>query len=84
MKKEQITTLIIGILIGSILTAGVFMIAKPKNTRPMPQMGEFGNFTRFDGERPNRNGRGRGRRNENGTLLDENNTVGDGLDEKQN
>ena len=63
--KQQLITFAIGVLVGAIITAGIFMIASPKQTKRMPDMGRFGNFTKFDengtrperpsGERPNGN-----------------------------
>ena len=39
--KKQIITLIIGILIGAVITAAIFLIAKPKNTRGVPDFSQF-------------------------------------------
>ena len=48
--KKTIITLVIGILIGAVITAAVFLIAKPKNNgRNIP---DFSNFKK-SGERPN-------------------------------
>ena len=51
MKKE-ILTLIIGILIGAIITAAVFMIVKPNSKGGRPDFDgnftQFGNFSKFD------------------------------------
>ena len=35
-KKKTILTFIIGVLVGGILTASVFLIFKPSNSRKMP------------------------------------------------
>lgn len=34
--KKQIITLVIGVLIGAIITTGVFLIVKPNNRRSLP------------------------------------------------
>ena len=39
--KKQIITLIIGILIGAVITASVFLIVKPKNDRKIPDFSQF-------------------------------------------
>ena len=48
MKKE-IKMFIIGILVGAIVTAGIFMLIKPGNSRNMPDFDKFGQFDK-DGE----------------------------------
>lgn len=49
MKKEQIITLIIGILIGAVITAAIFLIFKPGNSRKAPDFSQFSK----DGEKFN-------------------------------
>ena len=44
MKKDQILTLIIGILIGSIITAGVFLILKPNSNSNFPDISDMSSF----------------------------------------
>ncbi len=41
MKKQQIITLIIGILIGAVITAAIFLIFKPGNSRKTPDFSQF-------------------------------------------
>ncbi len=59
-KKKQILTLIIGMLIGGIITAGIFLIFKPNNARNIPDFSQFNRDRRefnFDrSERPSRDG----------------------------
>ena len=43
--KNQITTLIIGILIGAIIATGVFLVLKDDNKSKMPNMGERGQIS---------------------------------------
>ena len=83
MKKE-ILTLIIGILIGAIITTVVFMVVKPNNGNERPNLPgnftEFGNFSKFDGERPSRpDGSNRPSRS---SKKIENNTVKDDTNEE--
>ena len=47
--KKQIITLIIGILIGAVITAAVFLIFKPKNSKNAPDFSQFNK----DGEKFN-------------------------------
>ena len=50
MKKE-IMTLIIGILIGAVVTTIVFMVVKPNDRRDRPEIGDFkkfGNYIKWD------------------------------------
>ncbi len=85
MKKE-ILTLIIGILIGAIITAAVFMIVKPNSKGGRPDFDgnftQFGSFSKFDkdggrpnmpaGERPSRqNGESRRKVEGNNTVKDD-------------
>ena len=88
--KKQIITLIIGILIGAILTAAVFLIVKPKNTRGVPDFSQFnkdGQIVKPDGENFDFSKMGKGRRNQDSTeeeksTIDENRTE-DTPNEKQ-
>ena len=41
MKKERIITLVIGILIGAVITAAIFLIFKPKDSRKVPDFSGF-------------------------------------------
>ena len=43
MKKDKILTLIIGMLIGAIITAGVFLLLKP-SSNSFPNMGDMSSF----------------------------------------
>ncbi len=59
--KEKIITLIIGMLIGAVITATIFNVFK-KDTSGRPDMGEKPNMTQMEGEgfrdrreRPNSN-----------------------------
>ena len=47
-KKKQVLTLVIGILIGAILSSAVFLIFKPKSSRSIPDFSGFssGEFDR--------------------------------------
>ena len=42
--KNQILTLIIGILIGAIITTGIFLFLKSKDKNNMPSMNRNSNF----------------------------------------
>ncbi|MCI9000586.1 MAG: YtxH domain-containing protein [Clostridia bacterium] len=50
--KEKIMYLILGILIGAILTAGGFMLFSPKKGRPNGEMPRDGMENRIRGNRP--------------------------------
>ena len=92
--KEKIITLIIGILIGAVITAGVFLIVKPGSSRKTPDFSQFSK----NGERPNmenfdpsnfKSGEGRSRRSKDDTSkdtekkVDDSAKTGDTTDEKQ-
>jgi len=53
--KNKILTLIIGMLIGSIITSGVFLIVKPNSKNNQPDFSKMpADFSGMkDGERPN-------------------------------
>lgn len=50
--KEKIMYLILGILIGAILTAGGFMLFSPKKGRPNGEMPRGAMENRIRGDRP--------------------------------
>ena len=62
MKKDKIITLVIGILIGAVVTAAIFLIFKPKDSRKVPDFSQFNKDGDFDPSnfKP---GEGRNRRN---------------------
>lgn len=81
--KSKILTLIIGILIGAVITTGVFLIINNNNKsnnngrQGRPDMSQMGNFTPGEnmqgmpgekGERPNGNGKQDSTQNNNGTT----------------
>jgi len=72
--KNQIITLIIGILIGAIVTSAIFLIVKPKNTRRMP---DFSNIEK-NGERIRPNG---GNTNREGKTRDKDNSKSEKKDD---
>lgn len=52
MMKERIMYLIIGILVGAIITAGCFIVFSPKGDRQKGYMPKGGMENRIRGERP--------------------------------
>ena len=88
--KKQIITFAIGVLVGAIITAGVFMIVSPRNSRRMPDMNNFKDFSKFDmngtkgdfnGTRPKRPSGDRPSRNGK-SRRSSNETIGDNSNEK--
>lgn len=89
IMNKPIFNLIIGILIGAVITASVFLIIKPNNSKNRPDFSQFGN----NGERvrpsgENGNFQGRSRRNYNATenndsKSDDNKQLEDNQNEKQ-
>ena len=80
--KKQILTFIIGVLVGAAITAAIFLIFKPKNSRQIP---DFKNFNK-DGEKFNpedgdfdpskfKSGEGRSRRNKDSSETTDDNKV---------
>ena len=71
--KKQIITLVVGILIGAVVTAAAFLIFKPSNSRNIPDFSQF-NKEGFDptkeGFDPTKEGFGRGKRDKDGTNDD--------------
>ena len=59
--KNQITTLIIGILIGAVISTGIFLVLKDKDKNKMPNMGERGQISEkrrdFNNSNSNNNNR---------------------------
>ena len=74
--KDKIITLVIGMLIGGIITAGVFLIVKPGRGSNMPDFGNMTSFDRSSRKRPE----GYSRRG-NYTTTDENVTSKDEINE---
>ena len=94
MKKQQIITLFIGMLIGAVITAVIFLIFKPGNSRKTPDFSQFNKdgekFNPGDGDfdpsnfkggegRPSRN---KDNRNENNKVT-EDKTVEEQKDEQE-
>ena len=88
--KKQIITLVIGILIGAVITAAIFLIAKPKGGRNIPDFSQFEkggekvkpgdrNFDFSKEGRPSRNRDG-SKKNDN-SKVDENNKTDDAANE---
>ena len=82
MKKDKIITLVIGILIGAIVTAAIFLIFKPGNSRKGPDFSGFNKdgekFNPEDGDFDPSNfkpGEGRSRRSKDSDSQDENSKV---------
>ena len=82
MKKEQMMTLIIGVLIGTIVTAAIFLIFKPGNSRNVPDFSGFNKdgekFNPSDGDFDPSNfkpGEGRSRRSKDSDSQNEDNKV---------
>lgn len=83
--KKQIITLVIGILIGAVITTAIFLIAKPKNSRKMPDFSQFeknGERVRPNGENFDFSKEGRTRSNRDNNKVDDNKTE-DTTNEKQ-
>ncbi len=74
MKKE-ILMLIIGILIGAIITTGVFLVLKGNNGKEMQRMDRGEPPTSMDGNIINDGGKMRGRPNEENTATEQENTT---------
>ena len=89
--KKQIITLIIGILIGAVITASVFLIVKPKNGRNIPDFSQFeknGKKTRpnggdFDFSKHGRPSRNRDNNKESDNKVEDNNKTEDTKDESK-
>ena len=74
--KKQILTLIMGIMIGAVITASIFLIFKPKSSRNVLDFSNFnkdGSGFSFDKE---------GRRSRNSDETSESNSVEDNKTEK--
>ena len=81
--KKQILTLIMGIMIGAVITASVFLIIKPKSSRNVP---DFSSFNK-DGSGFNFNKEGRSRNSDEtgeSNSVEDNKTEKESNDEKQN
>lgn len=80
--KNQIITFIIGVLVGAIITAAIFLIFKPNNSRRVP---DFSGINR-NGERVRPNGENfpsnneRRRRSEDSTTESNNTNVDENKD----
>ena len=91
MKKQQIITLVIGILIGAVVTAAIFLIFKPGSGRKTPDFSQFNK----DGEKINpgdgdfdfsnfKPGEGKGRRSKDDTSENDDSNVKENNNEDQN
>ena len=68
--KKQILTLIIGILIGAIITTTVFLVIKSNSSSKMPNFGDRPEMSESD-----RQNRGRNSRNNTNTIEGEENMI---------
>ena len=89
--KKQIITLVIGILIGAVITAAIFLIAKPKNSRNIPDFSKFeqnGERTKpsegdFDFSKDGRPSRNRDNNKNSDSKVDDNSKTEDTKDESK-
>ena len=77
--KKQIITLVMGILIGAVITAAIFLIFKPKSSRSIPDFSQFNK----DGETFDFSKSGRRSRNSDSTSETEDSKVEEKQDESQ-
>ena len=91
MKKDKIITLVIGILIGAVITAAIFLIFKPGNSRRTPDFSGFNKdgekFNPGDGDFDPSNfkpGEGRSRRNKESDSQEDNNKVEEKTEDSAN
>lgn len=70
--KEKVKIFILGLLIGAVVTAGIFLIFKNNKSNQMPNMNR--EKTEFNGERPT-DMQGRKNRNNSNIEVDDSKTI---------